>query len=161
MSEGFQGADAYNVTGQDHDWAAGDTKAANNPTALTGYDPEVAPDPNWPGLSADPKQVRFDAMTVEGLLAQVEGMIPMLRQQVSRLRGEVTGAQFGPAVWPQAENLRAANQTVAEGVGTFTGNVVLSLENAVGAIQSALETYHQKEAEIQGGISRTSGNLNS
>jgi hypothetical protein len=121
----------------------------------------VAPDPNWPGLSADPKQVRFDAMTVEGLLAQVEGMIPMLQQQVTRLRGEIVQAQFGHPSWPQADNLRKANESVAKGVDDYTGKVVVNLEDAVRAIRSALETYHQQDAASQAQINRTSSNLNS
>jgi hypothetical protein len=123
---------AANVTTDDFD--------ANSAQALTGYDPRIKLQHNWPGLEVDPNQLRLDPEA----LADVAQKLRAKAMELSSLPSEVaagTRARFGPDVWPQVVKLRSSSATVSQVVSDHLQRVVKNLNEAAGAIEIAIQRY--------------------
>jgi hypothetical protein len=130
---------------------------------LSGYDAalDMQPDPNWPGLDPDPSRMMLDRTALEGVLAELKGLLASVHgasgfTQITQLAAE---ARFGPDQWQAAKFLKDAANQVSKGLGDYGAQLVANLEGAIAAIQQAADSITTADGAARQGITAVGANL--
>ena len=122
-----------------------DNSSENYARDIDGYEITVHPQSNWPGLDADPKQVRFNhdqMIQVANWLDQAANDLGELPNNLGTNMGQVA---FGPQNWPPAKALGRANDQVKGAVSKYTTELITTLKEAAASIRAAAGANQQAD----------------
>jgi hypothetical protein len=120
-----------------------DQKSENDAQVLQGYPLDVAPDPSWPGLTANPNHQRFDVDKMIEVANWIDQQVKLIESPHYKPQSLAGTAQvsYGPPDWNAANYLKAASGRVATTVSDYAVELVTNLKQASSSIRTAAAKY--------------------
>lgn len=131
----------------------------NSAQDIGGYDLNVTPQANWPGLDAKPKQVRFNHDAMIDVAKWLEDQANQLADLPNQVQTNMAQVGFGPANWPPAKALGRANDQVKGAVGKYSTELINNLKEAAASIRAAAKSNQQADDHSAASSDSQSGEL--
>ena len=126
----------------------------NTATGLEGYDGDISPNREWPGITPNTKELVAKVDDMRSVVTELRNLADSIREasavrEVERASSEV---RLGPQTWAGAGYLQQAGSQAAQLVAGGAKQVADNLDLAADAIESAADGYDNAEHSNQSGF---------
>ncbi len=129
---------------------------ANTAMSLNGYDGDIHPDPNWPGLVPNKKELIAKPEDMLAVATSLKDLADRIREsssvrEVERASNDVI---MGPSDWQATNYLKQAAVQTAGFVAGGAKQIAANLDQAAAAIEAAANGYDNAEQSNQSGFNQ-------
>lgn len=129
---------------------------ANTASGLEGYDGDISPDGNWPGITPNTKELVAKVDDMRAVVTDLRNLADRIREasavrEVERTSNEV---RLGPQTWAGAGYLQQAGSQAAMLVAGGAKQVADNLDLAASAIEAAADGYDNAEHSNRSGFNQ-------